>query len=105
MEIHVSSLDSPSPAAAPFEIVERKGLGHPDTICDALAEALSRALCGYYLERFGLILHHNVDKALLWGGAARPAFGGGEVTAPIELFIAGRAACASTCMRSTQSAM
>lgn len=91
MDIRVSSLDSPSPAAAPFEIVERKGLGHPDTICDALAEALSRALCEFYLERFGLILHHNVDKGLLWGGAARPAFGGGEVTAPIELFIAGRA--------------
>ncbi len=27
------------------EIVERKGLGHPDTICDALAETMSRNLC------------------------------------------------------------
>jgi S-adenosylmethionine synthetase len=26
------------------EAVERKGLGHPDTICDALAESFSRAL-------------------------------------------------------------
>jgi S-adenosylmethionine synthetase len=38
-----------------------------------------------------MILHHNVDKALLWGGSARPAFGGGEVTAPIEIYLAGRA--------------
>jgi S-adenosylmethionine synthetase len=66
-------------------------LGHPDTICDALAEQLSVALCQFYLERFGLILHHNVDKALLWGGAARAAFGGGEVSEPIEVFLAGRA--------------
>lgn len=73
------------------EIVERKGLGHPDTICDALAEELSRGLSRFYLERFGTVLHHNVDKVLLWGGVARPAFGGGEIVAPIELFMAGRA--------------
>lgn len=73
------------------EVVERKGLGHPDTICDALAEALSRALSRYYLESFGVILHHNVDKALLVGGAARPVFGGGEVLEPIEIYLAGRA--------------
>lgn len=75
----------------PVEIVERKGLGHPDTICDALAEQFGIALSRWYLERFGFILHHNVDKALLWGGAARPAFGGGEVLEPIEIYLAGRA--------------
>jgi S-adenosylmethionine synthetase len=75
----------------PVEVVERKGLGHPDTICDALAEGLSRALCRAYRDRFGTILHHNVDKALLCGGRAAPAFGGGTVLAPIEIFLAGRA--------------
>jgi len=74
-----------------LEVVERKGLGHPDTICDAVADEFSRRLCRYYLDRFGMITHYNVDKALLWGGAARPAFGGGEVLAPMELFLAGRA--------------
>jgi len=76
---------------APVEMVERKGLGHPDTICDALAEQLSRNLCRHYRDRFGEILHHNVDKALLCGGSAAPAFGGGEVTAPIEIHLSGRA--------------
>src|SRR6516164_1905218 len=52
-----------------IEIVEHKGLGHPDTICDALAENLSRNLCREYRSRFGEILH-NVDKALLRGGRA-----------------------------------
>lgn len=76
---------------APLEIVERKGLGHPDTICDALAEALSRTLCHFYLKNFGLILHHNVDKVLLRGGSSQAAFNGGEVLAPIEIYMAGRA--------------
>lgn len=74
-----------------IEIVERKGMGHPDTVCDAFAEALSLALCSYYRERFGFILHHNVDKALLVGGQASPRFGGGHVVAPMQLFLAGRA--------------
>ena len=94
MSIELSLLDSASPAALSLEVVERKGVGHPDTICDALAEALSVALSRFYLERFGTILHHNVDKALLWGGAARPRFGGGEVLEPIELYLAGRATAA-----------
>lgn len=89
MTLRITSFD---PATAPdFEIVERKGTGHPDSVCDALAEQFSSALCRFYLERFGAILHHNVDKALLRGGAARAVFGGGEVTEPIDIYLAGRA--------------
>ena len=73
------------------EIVERKGIGHPDTICDNIAEELSVALSKLYIERFGAIMHHNVDKALLVGGEANPAFGGGEVISPIEIYLVGRA--------------
>jgi S-adenosylmethionine synthetase len=91
VKLLVGPLESPSPASLPLEMVERKGLGHPDTLCDALTENLSRALSRVYLERFGAILHHNVDKALLCGGAARPAFGGGEVVEPIDIHLAGRA--------------
>ncbi len=72
------------------ELVERKGLGHPDSICDAAAEAVSRELSRYYLERFGRILHHNVDKVLLVGGQASPRLGGGEVTQPIYILVSGR---------------
>jgi S-adenosylmethionine synthetase len=91
MRPEIELLTAPSPASLPLEIAERKGVGHPDTICDALAEHLSVALSRAYLERCGAILHHNVDKGLLWGGAARPAFGGGEMRAPIELHLGGRA--------------
>jgi S-adenosylmethionine synthetase len=82
---------SPLVAADEIEVVERKGAGHPDTICDALAEAFSLNLCREYQRRVGHVLHHNVDKALLCAGRTVPAFGGGEVTEPIRIFLAGRA--------------
>ncbi len=73
------------------EIVERKGAGHPDTICDLLAEELSIELSKLYIKELGAIMHHNVDKALLVGGKAQSKFGGGEVISPIEIFLVGRA--------------
>jgi S-adenosylmethionine synthetase len=91
MEPSIATLARESPARRLFEVVERKGLGHPDTVCDALVENLSAALARAYHERFGAVLHHNVDKALLVGGAARAAFGGGEVLEPMEIILAGRA--------------
>ncbi len=74
-----------------LEIVERKGLGHPDTICDGIAEELSLTLSRHYLAECGTVLHHNVDKVLLVGGVSSPKFGGGDLFQPIELFLAGRA--------------
>ena len=73
------------------EMVERKGKGHPDTLADNLSEAVCRELCKYYLENYGTILHHNVDKALIVGGRAIPKFGGGVVCEPIYIIVAGRA--------------
>ncbi len=87
----VSSLKGFSVEELDVEMVERKGLGHPDYIADGIAEAVSRELCRYYLERFGVILHHNVDKVLVVGGQARPTFGGGEVLHPIYIIVSGRA--------------
>jgi S-adenosylmethionine synthetase len=89
--IVVAAINGPPAGRQPVEIVERKGHGHPDTVCDLLSERLSVALSRHYLERFGRILHHNVDKCLLAAGKSLPRFGGGEVLAPIELHFAGRA--------------
>lgn len=73
------------------EIVERKGKGHPDSLIDGASEAVSLGLCNYYLDHFGAILHHNVDKGLLVGGTAHAKFGGGKVITPILMLVAGRA--------------
>jgi S-adenosylmethionine synthetase len=86
--IEVAPLD---PGRRRLEVVERKGPGHPDTLCDAAAEAFSRRLSHVYLETAGRILHHNVDKALLIAGRTEVGFGGGRFLTPIRLVLAGRA--------------
>ncbi|HTG80323.1 MAG TPA: methionine adenosyltransferase [Geobacteraceae bacterium] len=73
------------------EIVERKGTGHPDQICDSLMEAISIALSREYLRAFGMILHNNIDKGLLAAGQVEKHFGGGRVVRPMELTIGDRA--------------
>jgi len=73
------------------EICEHKGIGHPDSICDGVAEAASQALCRAYLDSYGAVQHYNVDKALLVGGEAEPHFGGGKVIKPVRLILCGRA--------------
>jgi S-adenosylmethionine synthetase len=73
------------------EIVERKGIGHPDTICDLVCESVSQALSQYYLKRFGKVLHHNLDKGLLVAGKSQPKFGGGRILEKIKIVVAGRA--------------
>jgi len=89
--IIVSHIDRKPVEEQPVELVERKGLGHPDYISDAVSEAASRELSKYYLKEFGTILHHNLDKVLLVGGQASPKFGGGDVIHPIYIHVAGRA--------------
>jgi S-adenosylmethionine synthetase len=73
------------------ELVERKGLGHPDSISDGIAEKVSRELSREYRDRFGHILHHNTDEAQLVAGESNPGFGSGEVIEPIFILLAGRA--------------
>ena len=73
------------------ELVERKGLGHPDSICDAVMEEISLALCREYQSAFGRLLHYNVDKCLLVAGEAEPRLGGGKVIEPMRLIFGDRA--------------
>lgn len=90
-EIHIQTISGPTTAELDVEIVERKGLGHPDTICDAVMERVSQALSRSYVERFGAILHHNCDKGLLTAGQVERRFGGGRVVEPMRLVIGDRA--------------
>ena len=74
-----------------IEIVERKGLGHPDYLADSIAEKFSVNLSKYYIEHFDKILHHNVDKLEVIGGETQPAFKGGKIIKPITILFSGRA--------------
>lgn len=83
--------DCPAVADRAVEIVERKGVGHPDYICDAALERVSVALSREYIKRFGTVLHHNIDKGLLVAGTVEKDFGGGRVVKPMEFVVGDRA--------------
>jgi S-adenosylmethionine synthetase len=89
--ILVEALRAQPVARRRVELVERKGLGHPDTLCDALVETISLALSGLYRQRLGAIPHYNVDKALLVAGQCAKGFGWGRVVQPMELVVGDRA--------------
>jgi len=74
-----------------LEIVERKGLGHPDCICDTIMDRISVKLSQEYKRRTGEIRHHNIDKSLLAAGETETRFGGGKVKKPMLLVIGDRA--------------
>lgn len=80
-----------SPSQEEVEIVERKGLGHPDTICDAVMESVAVELAQAYLKTCGRVLHFNADKAMLVAGQVACRFGGGSVLAPMRLVMGDRA--------------
>jgi S-adenosylmethionine synthetase len=89
--IRVEPIDRRAVEDQEVEIVERKGIGHPDSICDGIAEHVSSALARTYLDRVGKVLHYNTDETQLVAGSSDPAFGGGEVLEPIYILIVGRA--------------
>jgi S-adenosylmethionine synthetase len=75
----------------PIEICERKGVGHPDSICDSIMDKISVALSEEYLKRYGTILHHNIDKGLLVAGEVECKLGGGRVLKPMLIVFGDRA--------------
>ena len=91
MTLAVEALKDTPVARRRVELVERKGLGHPDTLSDSLVEAISLELNRMYLERAGAIAHYNIDKALLVAGQCAKGFGWGELTHPIQLIVGDRA--------------
>ncbi len=90
-QVRVQEIDGPTPDELDVEIVERKGLGHPDTICDLVMERISQALSQSYLKYYRRILHYNCDKGLLAAGRVQRRYGGGRVVEPMKLIIGDRA--------------
>src|SRR5437879_12059009 len=91
MGLTVSELRPPPVGEQALEIVERKGLGHPNHICDAVMNEVSISLSREYIKRYGIVMHHNIDKALLATGADRRNLGGGEVKRPMLMDFGDRA--------------
>ena len=72
-----------------IETVQKRGLGHPDALCDALAERISAAYARYCFEQFGVLIHYSIDGLSMAEGESRVEFGGGEMIKPIRLYLRG----------------
>lgn len=90
-QIFIESVNNIPTFKKRFEIVERKGIGHPDTICDLVMNQISVDLSKLYLKETGAIQHHNMDKALLVAGQSESNFGGGKIIKPIKMILGDRA--------------
>lgn len=88
--IYVNGINEVPVPERKIEVVERKGIGHPDSVADALAEEVSKALCKMYIKEIGHVLHHNTDETQIAAGQAAPRFGGGHVLDPSYILLVGR---------------
>jgi S-adenosylmethionine synthetase len=61
---------TPLPHELAVEVVERKGVSHPDTLADGIAELASIRYSRHCLHLAGAVLHHNLDKVAVLGGRA-----------------------------------
>ena len=62
--ITVEMLDNIPAEDQQVELVERKGVGYPDSKCDAILEEVSVALCAEYMATFGQI-GRAIDEPLI----------------------------------------
>ncbi|MEU3197565.1 methionine adenosyltransferase [Streptomyces sp. NPDC006996] len=87
---HATFLRPVLPHDLGIEVVERKGVGHPDTLADSIAELASIRYSEYCLREFGAILHHNLDKVAVLGGRARFGDTDGTYDRPVRVIFGGR---------------
>ena len=89
--IYVEGINEVPVPLGKIELVERKGIGHPDSVSDALAEEVSKALCRMYKKEIGTVLHHNTDETQIAAGKSSPKFKGGSIIDPTYILLVGRA--------------
>ena len=89
--IYVNGINQVPVPKRQIEIVERKGIGHPDSVADGVAETVSESLCAMYIKEVGHVLHHNTDPTEVVAGISAPKSGGGETAKPVYILMDGRA--------------
>lgn len=81
---------TPLPDGLPVEVVERKGVGHPGTLADGIAELASIRYSRHCLDLAGAVLHHNLDKVAVLGGRAAFTDIDGVYDRPLRVVFGGR---------------
>lgn len=89
--IYVNGINQVPVPLRNIEIVERKGIGHPDSVADNIAETVSECLCKMYKDEVGHVLHHNTDQTEVVAGRAQSKFKGGDIIKPVYVLMDGRA--------------
>jgi S-adenosylmethionine synthetase len=90
MEIRLINSNASEIDKLPIEVVERKGIGHPDTLADMVAEMFSSNYSKYCIRNFGVIPNHYADKVTLVGGQVALDFGRVKLISPTRAFLFGR---------------
>src|SRR3989344_1654519 len=85
--IYNSNID---PSQNEMEVVERKGIGHPDSVADIIAESFSNKYAKYCLEHFGIVLNHWFDKVTISGGEAEVGPGHSKVLRKPKVYLFGK---------------
>jgi S-adenosylmethionine synthetase len=73
-----------------FEVVERKGIGHPDSLADLIAEEFSFRYSRFGCSELGVVPNHWVDKVALIGAASAVGFGHFEIMKPVRAYLFGK---------------
>lgn len=86
----ITSIGACHPDRSPFDAAERKGIGHPDSLADLVADTFSLRYATLCRERFGAVPNHWVDKVNLVGAGADVRFGGYDIRKPIDCYLFGK---------------
>ncbi|MEV4705741.1 methionine adenosyltransferase [Actinoplanes sp. NPDC049316] len=86
----LTGLGAVHPDQMPFDVAERKGIGHPDSLADLVADRFSQRYSYLCREQFGVVPNHWVDKVNLVGAAADVRFGGYDIRKPIDGYLFGK---------------
>lgn len=84
------SLGAVHPNLAAFDVAERKGIGHPDSLADLVADTFSQRFARFCQNRFGVVPNHWVDKVNLVEAMADVWFGGYQIRKPIDCYLFGK---------------
>jgi len=88
--VQVTACEVQPPSTRTSETVERKGLGHPDTLADLVAETFCYRYAHFCLDQFDFVPNHSADKVTLAGADATVHLGGYEVVRPVGAYLFGK---------------
>jgi len=74
-----------------LEFVERKGIGHPDSVADIIAEEMMLRYRRYVYSKIGIMPNGWFDKVVVSGGEAHVTFGHAEIIKKPKIILYGKA--------------